>query len=106
MTAQWKDYRQRRVAFFVAWIGGFGVLGLACLVASFFRRYSIPIILPVWVAWISFSFITLAWLRAFRCPRCREVFLPPFIGGRDPQKFLYSPRCMHCGLLAYGDPKT
>jgi hypothetical protein len=104
MTEQWKDYRQRRAAFFAAWIGGFGMVGLACLIADFFRPHALPIILPVSVAWIFFFFITLAWLRAFRCPRCGEVFLPPL--GREPYKFLYSPRCMHCGLPAYDEPKT
>jgi uncharacterized SAM-binding protein YcdF (DUF218 family) len=103
---QWKDYRRRRISFFVAWLGGFGLFGFACMVADFWRNAALTIILPVLAAWIISFVVTLGWLRAFRCPRCGGTFLPPFIGVREPHKFLYAPQCVHCGLSAYGALKA
>ena len=101
----WKDYRQRRIAFFTAWIGGFAIFGLTCMLAQYSGRPLI-LILPVWAAWLISFFVAVSHLQRFRCPRCGEPFLHPFLYGRHRYRFLYPTECMNCGLPTYSDAKA
>jgi hypothetical protein len=103
LSPEWKKYRRRRTSFFVAWFGGFVFVALAAMICGFFDPPE-AVMAPVLTAWVLSFFVTLGRLQWFRCPRCGEAFMPPFFG--QPDKFLYSPRCFHCGLSAYGAPNT
>jgi hypothetical protein len=102
MMSQWQHYRQRRIAFFITWLGGFTVLAFTCMIASFIG-HPLALILPVCAVWIISFFVTVIWLQRFRCPRCGQPFLRSFFYSRQPRLFLYPRECSHCALPVYGD---
>ena len=82
----WKDLRLRRSVFLC--------VVPAALLVFVVDRVGEPFVEAVfWCAWISALVLAGAWVTAFSCPRCRDLFTWMWLGSNP-----FTSRCLHCGL--------
>jgi len=91
-TSEWSEYRSRRRAFFLIWLGGMPVTVLISVVLI--KLFRSPVVFYfMGIAWLLSFGVAGIRLTLFRCPRCRRYFFFTGFSGNH-----FAQRCVHCGL--------
>ncbi len=90
--SSWRDYRRRRITFWIVFLGGGPFVVLVGAAVTRLSPSSAGVV-ATWVVWAACFAVSSNRLLRWRCPRCGERF---FWAG--PIHFGLARRCMHCGL--------
>jgi hypothetical protein len=93
----WKDYRRRRLLWFVVWLGGVPIV----FAISYPLMQLLHSDLPFYIfggGWMVLFLIVSMRLEWFKCPRCHHWFFMTW-WYHNP----LSRRCVHCGLPKWSE---
>ena len=97
-SEQWKDFRYWNRLGIGAFLTLVPAVGIAALVAQAAPLLS-PLPALVTVLWVGAFFVAYFQIRAFRCPRCNQLFTVRHSFGANS----LGRKCVHCGLERYVD---
>jgi len=105
-TADWHDYRKRRLVFWVLFLGLvpgviilFAVIGMPIsAVTGIDRLYFFYWIAGLWMLMLVVARFRSSW---FKCPRCHNLFFVKHF-----HRLPFISKCLHCGLPKWASSDT